>query len=269
MAFFNLLLWFQNKYGTQHQNIFFGLVFFLSKKVKSKLLFIENKNDKIDFAKQKFAILCDKYFKENISLAHLTKQTSFCNLTFYIDKKVLAPREITEQMTNDFISYIKRKSKAKIYDLCAGSGNIGISVKKHCPKHEIVCLDKYQCCINNIKKNCQLHKVKIKVIKEDVLKFLGKNKQLDYIVSNPPYIDQNNDEYIVNTSWESKDALFAKDYGLFYFKKYFVWLSKNKWKECWLEYGMFHKHKLNNLLKKYPKLQYKFVKNYLIIFDKI
>lgn len=269
MTFFDLLLWFQNKYGTKHQNIFFDLVFFLSKKVKSKLLFVENKTSKIDFTKQKFVSLCNKYFNNNVSLAHLTKQASFCNLIFHIDKKVLAPREITEQMTNDFIKYIKKKSKTKIFDLCAGSGNIGISIKKYCPKHEIVCLDKYQYCINNIKKNCQFHKVEIKVVKEDVFTFLNKNKQIDYIISNPPYIDKNHDKYVVNTTWENKDALFAKDHGLFFFKKYFIWLSKSKYKECWLEYSSLQKQRLIRLLKKYPKLQYKFVKNYLIVFNKI
>lgn len=269
MTFLNLLLWFQNKYGTKHQNVFFELVFFLSKKAKTKLFFIENKNNKIDFSKQKFDSLCDKYFNKKISLAHLTKQILFCNLTFCIDKKVLAPREITEQMTNDFIRYIKKKSKIKVYDLCAGSGNIGISIKKHCPKHKIVCLDKYQYCISNIKRNCQLHKVKIKIIKGDVLKFLNKNKQLDYIISNPPYVDQKNDKYIVNTAWESKNALFAKENGLYYFRKYFTWLSKNKCKECWLEYGLLQKHRLIHLLKKYPKLKYRLVKNYLIIRKKI
>lgn len=199
MTFFKLLLEFQNKYGVTKQNIFFYLVFSLSKKVKTKLLFIENKNNPIDFSKKRFDNLCNKYFLKNISLAHLTKKTCFCGLTFFIDKKVLAPRDITQQMTCDFIKHIKNKKGIKVYDLCAGSGNIGIAIKKHCPNADVICLDKYQYCIDNIEKNCQLNKVKIKIIKENVLKFLNKSTKLDYIISNPPYIDFVNDKYIVNT----------------------------------------------------------------------
>ncbi|MCQ2748406.1 MAG: methyltransferase [Mycoplasmoidaceae bacterium] len=126
-----------------HNVIFFEILFYLSSKVKNKETFVSLKNEEIDFSERKFTKLCKKYFVKQCPLAHITKQAKFCNLSFVINKKVLSPRDITEQMVIDFISKHKNDQAAKLIDLCCGSGCIGITIKKNIPQFNVTCVDKY------------------------------------------------------------------------------------------------------------------------------
>ena len=99
MFFLTLLVKFTEKYGQQHLTVFFEIVFFLSKVVKTKIDFHHYRNAKIDFSIRKFKKLCKQYFLHEKPLANITKSTKFCDLDFCVKKKVLAPRENTEKMT--------------------------------------------------------------------------------------------------------------------------------------------------------------------------
>ena len=99
MIFLTLLVEFTKKYGQQHLIIFFEIIFFLSKIVKSKIAFHNHRNTKIDFPLKKFKKICKQYFLQEKPLSHITKHIKFCSLDFLIKKKVLSPRQNTEKMT--------------------------------------------------------------------------------------------------------------------------------------------------------------------------
>lgn len=267
MIFLALLVEFTKKYGQQHLTVFFEIVFFLSKAVKTKIDFHHYRNAKIDFSIRKFKKMCKQYFLQEKPLAHIVKYTKFCDLNFFVNKKVLAPRENTEKMTWDFIHHFQKLKNQNVVDLCCGCGAIGLSIKKYLPTFQIDCIDKYIRPIINTKLNAHKLKVKIKIVKGNVFKYLSKQKKLDLIISNPPYINKMTFTNKKMLRWESKRALFAKNKGYAFYDYFFSWLKNHSFQQCWLEYGFEQKQTLKKKLKKISNLKFNFKKNNYVIIE--
>ena len=267
MFFLTLLDEFTKKYGQRHLVVFFEIVFYLSKRVKTKIGFHNYRNTKIDFSLKKFKKLCQQYFLLEKPLAHITKHTTFCHLDFLIEKKVLVPRQNTEKMTQDFIRYFKKTKNRKVVDLCCGCGAVGLTIKKYLPTFQVNCIDKYFRPVINTKLNSQMLKLKIKVIKKDVFEYLAKQRQLDLIISNPPYVNKKTFKNKKMLRWESKKALFAQNNGYAFYDYFFSWLEKHDFKQCWLEFGFEQKRILKTKLKKIINLRYCFKKNNYVIIE--
>lgn len=272
MTFNELFSQFQQKYDNTHDVIFFEIVFSISKLVTNKERFVGNRSIGLDFKQRKFWKLCDQYFRLERPLAHIVGHTTFCGLDFIVNKKVLAPRDITEQMTKDFINSHKTETGAQVLDLCCGCGCIGISIKKYLPQFSVTCVDRYYGPFMNTHDNARRHKVALTLDCDDAIDYLNKKTWIDYLVSNPPYINANN---FANAKkmlkWESKKALIAPDNGLYFYKQYFQWLSKHTFKEAWLEIGHDLIKPLQQEATKYPNLIFNFVtdKQYLVIKRKL
>ncbi len=270
MTFNQLFVLFQTKYGNNHDPIFFALLFYLSKQVKTKEDFVSIRNNQIDFSQRKFKKLCKDYFVKEKPLAHITKHIRFCNLDFKIDKKVLAPRVNTEQMVLDFIQQHKNEQLANVLDLCCGSGCIGIAIKKYIPSFNVTCVDKYWGPILNTRANGIYHKTPLTVDHKDAIDYLNHINRIDYLISNPPYININNFTNHKMFKWEKKQALIASDNGLYFYKKYFAWLDQHTFKEAWFEIGYDLIDNLKQELTKYPQLESQFVSNqYLVLKRKV
>lgn len=270
MTFNQLFSAFRSKYDNSHDVIFFDLIGYCSKTIKTKEDFISKRNNEINFSIKKFWKYCDDYFKKEKPLAHITGRTTFCGLNFIIDKKVLAPREITEQMTFDFIAKHKNV-KGKLFDLCCGSGCIGISIKKHLPQLDVTCIDKYWKPILNTHENARRLKTPLTIDCKDVFEYLRHKSSVDYIISNPPYINQANFSNTKMYKWEDKKALIAKENGMYFYKRYFTWLDKHTFKEAWFEIGYDLVDALKHEISKYPSLKMTFGTNnqYIVIKRKL
>ena len=222
MTFLTLLAEFIKKYGQQHLVVFFEIVFFLSKIVKTKISFHDHRKIKIDFSYKKFNKICRQYFLHEKPLAHITKHTKFCHLDFLIKKKVLVPRENTEKMTYDFIRNFCKIKNRSVVDLCCGCGAIGLTIKKYLPTFQVRCIDKYLQPIFNTKLNAKKLGVEANIIKTNVFKYLTKQRKLDLIISNPPYINKKTFKNKKMLRWESKKALFAKNNGYAFYDYFFA-----------------------------------------------
>ncbi len=117
----------------------------------------------------------------------------FMDFTFKVGEGVLIPRPETEILVEYILDKIKNIEEPVVYDLCSGSGCIGLSIRK-LHRNSIVYLveksDKALTCLNyNCRELCgDLENTT--VIQGDILKpedfaYLPK---ADVIVSNPPYI---------------------------------------------------------------------------------
>lgn len=267
MTFNQLFSNFQTKYGNNHDVVFFELLFSCSRLVNNKERFATYHNNDIDFKEKKFIKLCKEYFQKEKPLAHITSHTTFCGLDFKVSKKVLAPREVTEQMVNDFIAKHKNDPSSQVLDLCCGCGCIGISIKKYIPQFFIVCIDKYWGPIFDTHDNGVKHKTALTVDCKDVFDYLNTKGRTDFIVSNPPYINANNFSNKKMFKWENKKALIAPDNGLYFYKKYFDWLDKHTFKEAWFEIGFDLVAPLKQIATTHPTLDIEFVKDrqYIIV----
>ena len=66
----------------------------------------------------------------------------FYESVFYIGEGVLIPRPETEELVEKAIDYIKTLGKCIVYDLCAGSGCIGLSIAKKCKNAFVYLIEK-------------------------------------------------------------------------------------------------------------------------------
>ena len=101
-----------------------------------------------------------------------------------IDARVLIPRLETELMV-DWIA--KEVEEGTLWDLCTGSGCIGLALKKKKPRLQVTLADLSLDALEVAQKNAQ--GMDVDIVHGDLLEpFVG--KKADFIVCNPPYISE-------------------------------------------------------------------------------
>lgn len=177
-----------------------------------------------------------------VPLAYLIGYIPFLNTKIYLDSKPLIPRPETEFWVEKVLTIIKQKDqKTKVLDLCAGSGCIGVAIGKNCPHTEIDFIELENQHLSTIKTNC----LENKISKDHYQIFSGnlfevvKNKTYDFILSNPPYLDQSLNR--VETTVKEHEpalALYGGKNGMELLEKIILdaptYLNKNG--QLWLEH---------------------------------
>lgn len=137
----------------------------------------------------------------------------FHGLRFQVDERVLIPRPETEELV-DLILAENSSSELKILDIGTGSGAISVSLKKSCPSWQVTASDLSADALVLAKENAKLNQADINFVQSDV--FENISGSFDIIVSNPPYISENDkNEVGINVlASEPKMALFADEEGL-------------------------------------------------------
>ena len=100
--------------------------------------------------------------KKRIPLQHITGKQEFMGLDFFVNENVLVPRQDTECLVENVISYANDK---KILDMCTGSGCIIISVKKFVQTAECTGADISEKALETALKNADLNNVPVSFIK--------------------------------------------------------------------------------------------------------
>lgn len=137
----------------------------------------------------------------------------FHGLRFQVDERVLIPRPETEELV-ELILAENPKTELKVLDIGTGSGAIAVSLKESCPLWQVTASDLSVDAIELARENAKLNQVDISFIQSDV--FENISGSFDIIVSNPPYISENDkNEVGLNVlASEPKMALFADEDGL-------------------------------------------------------
>ncbi|UUD36434.1 peptide chain release factor N(5)-glutamine methyltransferase [Mycoplasmopsis citelli] len=166
----------------------------------------------------------EKMLKLGYPVQKIIGYVDLANVRIDVSQKVLIPRYETEELIFYALQWIKKYKFVKILDLCSGSGFIGIALKKNNPSLTVTCVDIDNEAIASSQQNAKLNSVNIEIIQSDL--FENVNDKYDLIISNPPYLSN---EEILNQSvldFEPHLALFAQDNGLFFYKQ----ILKDGWK---------------------------------------
>lgn len=128
---------------------------------------------------------------ERTPVSYITNKAYFCGMEFFVDERVLVPRSpIGELIENRFEPFLKQEP-TRIMDSCTGSGCIGIACAHMFPEAEVDIVDISTDALAVAEQNIQDHGLEQQVtpLRSDLLRDVPKDLY-DLIVTNPPYVDQ-------------------------------------------------------------------------------
>lgn len=158
-------------------------------------------------------------------LQYVMGKWDFYESEFFVGEGVLIPRPETEELTELVIDYAKSLEKPVIFDLCSGSGCIGISVAKKLSNAFVYCIEKSKDAYKYLERNAK-GVANVECILGDI------NDEFDLlsadiIVSNPPYIKSGDMKTLQKeVKKEPSMALDGGDDGLDFYR-----IINDKWKK--------------------------------------
>ncbi len=165
-------------------------------------------------------------------LAYLIGEWEFYGLPLDISEQVLIPRSDTEVLAGEAIRWLQTQQDARVLDLCAGSGCVGLAVASQVHTCRVVLGEKSEAalriCRQNIRRSGLLGRVT--PMPADALepptRQLG---EFDCIVCNPPYIPTQDIETLDVSvrDYEPHMALDGGEDGLEFYRA----ISEN-WREA-------------------------------------
>ena len=118
---------------------------------------------------------------------YILQRADFMGLKFYVDQRVLIPRQDTETLVENAIVELQGRKDPKVLDLCCGSGCIGLSIKTLVPHAKVTLADISGDALDVAKKNAKALDAEVVFKHGDLFRAVSKEKY-DLIASNPPYI---------------------------------------------------------------------------------
>lgn len=158
--------------------------------------------------------------KEKKPIQYVIGNVNFYGNKFLVNENVLIPRFETEELIENTLLYIDKifpDKNLKVIDLGTGSGCIGITLKLKNPSFDVTLLDISKEALEVAKQNASSLNAQVKLCQNDMLENL--EEKYDIIISNPPYIKENEPiEEIVKNN-EPHLALYAGIDGLDCYRK--------------------------------------------------
>ena len=171
--------------------------------------------------KEKIREMLKKRAVDKLPVQYILGYEEFYGRRFEVNKAVLIPRPETERLVEECIKRLTETNGKYVLDIGAGSGAIGVSIAKELPNTKVLACDLSEDALEVAKLNAEkLEATNIKFIKSDVFSEI-KYKEFDLIVSNPPYIPQ--EEYenlqVEVKLHEPQMALTDTKDGYYFYKK--------------------------------------------------
>lgn len=168
-------------------------------------------------------------------VAYITGRKEFFGLDFFVDKHVLIPRPETEFLVENTLTACLRrqaaasqaKSNLTIVDVGTGSGCVAVALAKNLPETKICATDISEKAIQLARKNARHCGVNVNFRRGHLLTPL-KNKKIDIIVANLPYLPRNYRHESIKR--EPRIALYAGKFGLELYEKLFQQIARLKYR---------------------------------------
>lgn len=179
---------------------------------RTELVLIDEVEDK---TVEEIKTACEQRLN-NVPVDSIFKKAYFYGLTFKVDENVLTPRSETELLVEKAIKLIKENNYHTVLDLCCGSGCLAISIKKNVPV-EMTASDVSSKALKLAKQNAKDNQVEVNFKLSNMFEKI--DDKFDLIVSNPPYIDTEEINYL-SEEVKNFDPRIALDGGALGLKFY-------------------------------------------------
>lgn len=160
---------------------------------KDRVYLITHKEEEVneEDAKKYFDLIEKR--RNKMPVKYILNRCEFMGVDLYVEEGVLIPRDDTEILVEEVLKLIAENEDKQVCDLCSGSGAIGIALAHFRKNIKVDLIDYYpipeKVSLINIQKNNMENQVFF--IKSDLLKKPIEDKKMyDVIVSNPPYIEE-------------------------------------------------------------------------------
>lgn len=154
--------------------------------------------------------------KQMEPIQYILGTADFYSLQFEVDPSVLIPRPETEELVEQVILDNADK-KIKILDIGTGSGCIAVTLRKHLKKASVIATDISAEALATARRNAKRNNTTVTFIQTDILDPEKAEMDipfiLDVIVSNPPYIKEEEKKDMERNvlDYEPHLALFVPD----------------------------------------------------------
>ncbi len=171
---------------------------------------------------QDFLYGVDRYITKNIPVQHITGKEYFFGYGFIVNKDVLIPRFETEELVaNTLLMYdeLFTQKAVKVLDVGTGSGCLAITLALEEKNMSVTATDISEKALKVAKKNAEKLNANVEFLLGDLFEPV-KNRKFDIIISNPPYIpdDEKIDEIVKDH--EPHVALFGGKDGLDLYRRF-------------------------------------------------
>ncbi|MEY3609880.1 MAG: peptide chain release factor N(5)-glutamine methyltransferase [Bacillota bacterium] len=156
--------------------------------------------------------------KDGEPLAYILGYTTFLGLIIGVDKNVLIPRQETEELVMIVSKLFPATSDVQVIDVGTGSGAIALAVKSLRPHWRVIATDISESALNVAKSNAKNLQLDVSFFQGDGLKLMAAsyNQNIQIIVSNPPYVEDEDQLDPSVKQFEPHLALLAKPNTKFY-----------------------------------------------------
>lgn len=148
-------------------------------------------------------------------IAYITGQREFWSLPFFVSPATLIPRPDTEVLV-ELVLANHANNELSLLDLGTGTGAIALSLASEQQHWRVDAIDYSHEAVALAEKNAQqLTLPQVSIYQSDWFSAVPAGKTFDVIVSNPPYIEEDDHHLSCgDVRYEPKSALVAKDNGL-------------------------------------------------------
>lgn len=202
-------------------------------------------------------------------IQYITGSVEFYALELKVTPAVLIPRPETEILVEVIIDSLKKEDELFILDIGSGCGNISIALAENLPNVHVTGMEISEDAIMIANENLEKYKLndRVNFLNGDILKFNVNNfSNYDIIVSNPPYVSQNDYLNVQNEIKNFEPRIAVTDFsdGYKYFGK-IITLASGILKsggKLFFEMGQGQSKKINELLMKNDYKEINVIKDY-------
>lgn len=153
---------------------------------------------------------------EKTPFAYIVGEVEFLHLKLKVTPATLIPRHETEILADLIIKSLPEEP-LEVWDVCTGTGCLGLAVKKGKPKCEVTLSDLSKEALAVAQINAEKNGLKVSLLEGDLLSpFRG--KRADVVMCNPPYVALEDYEFLEEEVclFEPKEALLG---GLDFYRR--------------------------------------------------
>lgn len=219
-TYFEVLKWASSFLENNHQEAYIAEYLLLEKNRWTKTDLLMNFKKQMPLAEYNAYKTDLEKVILHIPVQYLIGSTEFYGRRFKVNEHTLIPRPETEELV-ELILKDNHQENLEVVDIGTGTGIIALSLSLENPTWKVTGLDISKEALKIATMNNQELAGQVHFLESDVLSKFPKNKKIDILVSNPPYISYDEwkemDESV--REYEPKQALFAENNGLAIYEK--------------------------------------------------